>query len=210
MWSDLDDEEGRQPDRTLRDRLFDGSLSPLARLLDWLAWRYQVLFVVSAGNHHRIELSVPRGALSTLAPEELQNHVLHAVAADARHRRLLSPAEGVNALTVGAVYDDASTGDPPTRWVHPYVSANLPSPINAQGLGYRRAIKPDILAPGRRLVVQEYLGSTGGVGASKPVGADGWDWRSTPALNRATARRKVYAPMIGQNAVNEHTSQYWP
>ena len=145
----------------IRDRLFDGSLSPLARLLDWLAWRYQVLFVVSAGNHpHRIELSVPRGALSTLAPEELQNHVVRAVAVDARHRRLLSPAEGVNALTVGAAYDDASTGEPPPRWVHPYVSASLPSPINAQGMGYRRAIKPDVLAPGGRAVVQEYLGST--------------------------------------------------
>lgn len=126
-----------------------------------MAWRYRVLFVVSAGNHpHRIELSVPRGALSTLAPEELQCHVVCAVAADARHRRLLSPAEGVNALTVGAAHDDASTGAPPPSWVHPYVSTGLPSPINAQGMGYRRAIKPDILAPGGRVVVQEYLGST--------------------------------------------------
>jgi hypothetical protein len=144
----------------IRDRLFDGSLSPLARLLDWLAWRYQVLFAVSAGNHpHRIELSVPRGVFSTLPREELQNHVVRAVAADARHRRLLSPAEGVNVLTVGAACDDASTGVPPPQWVHPYVSARLPSPINAQGMGYRRAIKPDVLAPGGRVVVQEYLGS---------------------------------------------------
>ena len=30
---------------------FDRELSPLARLLDWLAWKYKVLFVVSAGNH---------------------------------------------------------------------------------------------------------------------------------------------------------------
>jgi hypothetical protein len=61
----------------IRDRLFDGSLSPLARLLDWLAWRYQVLFLVSAGNHsHRIELQVSRDALSSLAPAEVQNHVV--------------------------------------------------------------------------------------------------------------------------------------
>lgn len=35
------------------DRPFDQALSPLARLLDWLAWRYKVLFVISAGNHIR-------------------------------------------------------------------------------------------------------------------------------------------------------------
>ena len=35
----------------IRDRPFEQTLSPLARLLDWLAWRYSVLFVVSAGNH---------------------------------------------------------------------------------------------------------------------------------------------------------------
>jgi hypothetical protein len=144
----------------IRDRLFDGSLSPLARLLDWLAWRYRVLFVVSAGNHaHRIEMACPKDALSTLTPAELQNHIIRAVAADARHRRLLSPAEGVNALTVGALHDDASSGAPPSQCGHPYTDVGLPSPINAQGMGYRRAVKPDILAPGGRVVIQEYLGS---------------------------------------------------
>ena len=144
----------------IRDRLFDGSLSPLARLLDWLAWRYHVLFLVSAGNHaQRLELSVQRGDLATLGPEELQRHVLRAVAADVRRRRLLSPAEAANALTVGALQDDASTGGPPPQWIHPYVSRGLPSPINAQGMGYRRAVKPDVLAPGGRVSVQEYVGS---------------------------------------------------
>jgi hypothetical protein len=145
----------------IRDRLFDGSLSPLARLLDWLAWKYQVLFVVSAGNHsHRIELGVARGALSTLAPADLQNLLVRALASDARHRSLLSPAEGINVLTVGALQEDASTGVPPPYWIHPYADNGLPSPINAQGMGYRRAIKPEILAPGGRVLVQEQLSST--------------------------------------------------
>ncbi|MBN1608510.1 MAG: hypothetical protein JW940_17900 [Polyangiaceae bacterium] len=26
--------------------------SPLARLLDWLAWKHQLLFIVSAGNYN--------------------------------------------------------------------------------------------------------------------------------------------------------------
>ena len=143
------------------DRPFDGSMSPLARLLDWLAWHYQVLLVVSAGNHaHRIELPLARDELASIAPEELQTQIVHAVAEDARFRRLLSPAEAMNVLTVGATNEDASIGAPPPRWRHPFVDERLPSPINAQGMGYRRTIKPDLLAPGGRIVVQEYLGST--------------------------------------------------
>ncbi len=144
----------------IRDRLYDGTMSPLARLLDWLAWRYQVLFVVSAGNHpHRVDLVIPRGALAATNPKDIQAEVIRAVAADARNRRLLSPAEGMNVLTVGAAHADASNAVPPPQWVHPYVDLDLPSPINAQGMGYRRAIKPEILAPGGRVVVQEYIGS---------------------------------------------------
>jgi len=62
-------------------------------------------------SFQRIELSVPSGGLPGLAPVELQKHVVRAVTADARLRRLLSPAEAVNVLTVGAVHDDASMND---------------------------------------------------------------------------------------------------
>ena len=140
----------------IRDRPFEQTLSPLARLLDWLAWRYSVLFVVSAGNHAAgIELSVPVSELRSLPPNEVQKAVILAVAADARQRRLLSPAEAVNAITVAAVHEDASTGGPPPRWRDPYAAVGLPSPINAQGTGFRRAVKPDVLASGGRVVVQE-------------------------------------------------------
>ncbi len=37
-----------------RCRVFARNLSPCARLLDWLAWRYQVLFLISAGNQARM------------------------------------------------------------------------------------------------------------------------------------------------------------
>lgn len=145
----------------IRDRPFDQALSPLARLLDWLAWRYKVLFVVSAGNHpHRIELAVRSSDLQLTSVEEQRRHVLRSVASDARHRRLLSPAESVNALTVAAMHHDASTGTPPPGWRDPYLESELPSPINAQGMGYRRAIKPDVLASGGRVVVRELLGTT--------------------------------------------------
>ena len=145
----------------IRDRPFDTALSPLARLLDWLAWRYQVLFVVSAGNHsRRIELALTREGLPSVSQADLQGHLIRAVAADARHRRVFSPAEAANVLTVAAVHDDASAGAPPPRWVDPYPDEGLPSPINAQGMGYRRAIKPDVLAPGGRVAIQEHLATT--------------------------------------------------
>jgi Subtilase family len=196
----------------IRDRLFDSSLSPLARLLDWLAWRYQVLFVVSAGNHpQRIELPQVQGDIGAIAPAELQSQVIRAIASDARQRRLLSPAEGLNVLTVGALNDDASADDPPPRCVHPFVAPRLPSPINAQGMGYRRAIKPDLLAPGGRIVLQEYLGSAAGlalniyngtlppgqsVAAPGPSAGDtNWTW-CTRGTSNATALVSRGAAML--------------
>jgi hypothetical protein len=142
----------------IRDRLFENTMSPLARLLDWLSWKYQVLFVVSAGNHAQsILFDVPRTQVSALSPQELQSHVIRAVATDTRHRRLLSPAEAVNALTVGAIHSDASTGPAVPRAIQPFCDDGLPSIVNAQGMGYRRAIKPEILLPGGRTVLIESL-----------------------------------------------------
>ena len=141
----------------IRDRPFDQALSPLARLLDWLAWRYKVLFVVSAGNYAvGIELSSAYKPGQQL-PLDIQEQVIRSVAADTRNRRLLSPAEAVNALTVASVHEDASTGPPPPGWSDPYIATGLPSPINAQGMGYRRGIKPDVLAAGGRTVVRRGL-----------------------------------------------------
>ena len=139
------------------DRPFDQALSPLARLLDWLAWRYRVLFVVSAGNYAEgIEL-LPAYKQGQQLPLGIEEQVIRSVAADTRNRRLLSPAEAVNALTVAAIHEDASTGPPPPGWSDPYIATGLPSPINAQGMGYRRGIKPDVLAAGGRTVVRRAL-----------------------------------------------------
>jgi hypothetical protein len=140
------------------DRSFDGALSPLARLLDWLAWRYRVLFVVSAGNRqHDIELEVSTEGLAVVSPQNLQIQVLKAVARDARNRRLISPSEAINVLTVGALHGDASNDALPPNTIGPFVAQALPSPINAQGMGYRRAIKPDVLMPGGRIVLRPRL-----------------------------------------------------
>lgn len=140
--------------------LFDRTPSPLARLVDWLSWEYKVLFLISAGNHTgEIELDVPRGQLRHLAAREVERATLLALESDGINRRLLSPAEAINALTIGATHSDSSVLGPMANRINPYISADLPSPISAIGLGYRRAVKPDILLPGGRQLYTERLGN---------------------------------------------------
>ena len=134
-------------------------MSAWARLLDWLAWKYHVLFIVSAGNHpHDLELDVPRSDLRSLTAEERERAVVKAVAADTRNRRLLSPAETLNGLTIAATHADASSPSS-SRLIDPFVRTGLPSVISAQGPGYRRAIKPDVLVPGGRQLLDEKPGT---------------------------------------------------
>jgi hypothetical protein len=133
------------------DRPFSGTMSPLARLLDWLSWKYNTLFVVSAGNHlHPIETGKRWSELSAMPPADLASVLLQGVMADTRNRRALSPAEAMNALTVGALHADADTALPAANRLDPF-PAGYPSPLSAHGLGYRRSVKPDLLVAGGRL-----------------------------------------------------------
>ncbi len=142
---------------------FDINLSSLAKLIDYLAWQYNVLFVISAGNYSKnIELDVARNEFSQLTTDrkQLETEFLKSINKEARFNRLLSPSEAINGLTVGAVHEDSSTITNLIRRINPYISLGLPSPINAQGPGFRRAIKPDILLPGGKLTYSEKLGTT--------------------------------------------------
>lgn len=140
-------------------RPFVREMSPWARLLDWLAWKYNVLFLVSAGNHVReIELDIARNDLSTLTDQAREQAVIKSLATDTRNRRLLSPAETLNGLTIGAVHADASVPSP-SYLIDPFVRAGLPSVISAHGPGYRRAVKPDIFLSGGRQLLTEKLGA---------------------------------------------------
>lgn len=143
------------------DRHFHYDLSPWARLLDWLSWKYNLLFIVSAGNYREdIALDIPRDQLSSLSGQDLQAEILRAMASNMRQRRLLAPAEAVNVLTVGAVHSDKSgiTAEGPS--IDPYgADVPLPSPYNRMGLGFRNSIKPDILLSGGRQFYNEKLGN---------------------------------------------------
>ncbi len=136
-------------------RPFLREMSPWARLLDWLAYKYDILFVVSAGNQgEKLELDVSGVDFNSRAFEERQRLVISALAADTRNRRLLSPAETLNGLTVGALHADES-GPAPSHLIDP-VKRGLPSTYSAHGPGYRRAVKPDLfLAGGRQLLSED-------------------------------------------------------
>ena len=134
---------------------FIRSMSPLAKLLDWMASRYRVLFVVSAGNHTS-PITIA-GRENEPTPEA----IVASLASAQRHRRILSPAEGANLLSVGATSEDASgpwkASDP--REHELALPDGLPSPISGLGRGYRRSVKPDVLAPGGRVVFVAARGS---------------------------------------------------
>lgn len=131
-------------------RQFVQSMSPLARLLDWLSEKYGVLFVVSAGNHSgQISLDVSKERFDVLKRNELEEVTIKALYRDIRNRKLLSPAETINGLTVGAVHYDTANVCYLGDRMDPFES-ELPSPVSAFGSGYCRAIKPDIVYYGGR------------------------------------------------------------
>ena len=138
------------------------SVSPWARLLDWLSNRYNVLFLVSAGNQpNSLALNISSPALHLLPPEQLEMEVIQALAEDTRNRRIFSPAETLNGVTVGAIHNDDSHV-PQSHMINPFVHHGLPSTISGHGPGFRRSIKPDVLFPGGRQLLSESLGTTQG------------------------------------------------
>jgi hypothetical protein len=145
-------------------RPFAGLMSPLAKLLDFLSDRYNVLFLVSGGNV-KDALVVPGfdhwTAFEQASPEERKRAVLRALH-DAKHKRtILSPAESVNALTIGGQHHDGVTQRVGSvAAIDPFDDNMLPNITSGLGLGYRRTIKPEIYLPGGREFVR--MRSSGG------------------------------------------------
>lgn len=143
-------------------REFMRTMSPLARLLDWLAWRYQLLFVVPTGNIASagtgLVLNVPRADFENLTAEERAAAAFEAIESGNQYRRLLSPAESLNALTVGGVYADGSKfqAGPGRFEIFP---EPWPCPEGRCGPGFLRAIKPDLVAPSGRRLFSEKMGN---------------------------------------------------
>ena len=129
---------------------YDRIVSPFARIIDWLSWRYRVLFIISAGNQlTNLSLGIRDEELRVASAEGLAQQVFRSIATTAHVRRLLSPAESINAVTVGATHEDQS-GPIEAHRINPYAGEGFPSPLNAIGSGFRRSVKPDVLCEGGR------------------------------------------------------------
>jgi hypothetical protein len=131
---------------------FDRFISPWARLLDWLSFQHRVLFLVSAGNHADPISITDDVDIRDLT--ELEQEVLDSRRRNALSRRLLSPAESINALTVGAAHADGSDHLVDDDRLEAVSRDDLPSVINPIASGVRRSIKPDVLLPGGRQLLR--------------------------------------------------------
>lgn len=136
-----------------RNKPFSGRISGWARVVDYLAHRYGLLFVISAGNHLDALISNEFNtiAFEALDPAGKARSALRSSAAEIGRRRVLAPAESMNALTVGALHDD-NVGPQalPASTFDVWRDTGLCTVSSGLGPGYGNAVKPDILAPGGR------------------------------------------------------------
>jgi hypothetical protein len=137
-------------------RLLAHTLSPWARLLDWLSYEYRVLFCVSAGNYtDDIQMGLLHSGFSTLSDDQKVEATLKAMQQGLADRRVMSPAESMNALTVGALHADEFGPFPLHRRVDVMPGDALPSPAMRLGHGFRRSVKPEILLAGGRQLYKD-------------------------------------------------------
>lgn len=175
-------------------RIFAREMSPWARLLDWLAHRYSVLFIVSAGNDPTpLTLETPRHSLAGMTQMAREAMAFSALIRASADRRLMAPAESINSLTVGALHADAAPQVAiPNRF--DLFTRNGLSPLSRVGLGYRRAIKPDVLMPGGRVLHMEQFIGTPQVTVVEPT-----------ALGAKPGHRAAVPALPGAGGLNETT-----
>ena len=137
-----------------RNRPFTQPMSPWGRLLDHLANRFGILFLVSAGN---VLEPLPVRAFSGMTELEdataaqRERAIFEALAEQRSQRTLLSPAEALNVVTVGAWHEDGADTASHSGWTFaPYADEPGPNITSAMGLGHRKVIKPDIFMEGGR------------------------------------------------------------
>lgn len=123
---------------------YDGKhIRGIAYILDLLARKHDILFVVSVGNFRGCdEPPVPAESWREEYPEYLLGD----------HNRIIDPAPALNVLTVGSLaLHDATRGDlhRPEDIDHlAAAKANQPSPFTRHGPTVKGAIKPELVAYG--------------------------------------------------------------
>lgn len=132
-------------------KMFLNQLSSCAKLLDWLSYKHHVLFCISAGNINTdINIQKSMNELRSLSNEALLSHTVLKIHEDIRNRKILSPADSINSITLGSIHSDRSKVNNIGNRFDILPNQNLPSPISAHGLGYKNSIKPELYINGGR------------------------------------------------------------
>lgn len=125
-------------------------MSSLGRLLDWLAVKFNLLFIVSAGNHLRHPIVIPAALATADDIENIRTEALKAARQASRLRGILPPGDALNALTVGAIHTDAAGEIKSSDTVWDVLGAGMPALYGAVGPGVGRSVKPEIHHSGGR------------------------------------------------------------
>lgn len=140
------------------NRMFVNSFSPEARMVDYLSWKYNILFVICAGNYKEsiADENMTYGSFMNLGPEEKQSLVIKDRFNLQQHMRIQAPSEAVNALCIGAVNMDNSQLMIHDDRIFPVIDG-FPATYSRFGGGYMRAIKPDCVTMGGRETFKQLL-----------------------------------------------------
>lgn len=135
---------------------FQGQMSAWARLIDRLSYRLGILFVISAGNHPA-QFDVPGftkfSQFECSTEAQRAYGTMSALRKLVTERRLLSPSESVNGVTVGGANVDAvpqADRRPAYGSIDPFPNLTTSNPSSALGPGFAKSVKPDILMPGAK------------------------------------------------------------
>lgn len=131
-----------------RNRPFIHELSPEAKMIDWLSEKYNLLVIISSGNNSRnITLPMLYGKYAKLSNEEKLKEIYKNIWEDQSSMRILSPAESINGICVGASHFDYSN---PKKYfsLHDPIFSGYPSHYSCFGGGYKGSIKPDLIMSG--------------------------------------------------------------
>ncbi len=139
-----------------KSKMFFNNLSSCGKLLDWLSNKYKVLFCVSAGNIDAdIDLQKSLNEIKSLPNDTILRLTMEKIDFDKRNRKILSPADSINSITVGSIHADKSNATNIGNRIDILPNQDLPSPISAHGLGYKNSIKPELYISGGRQLFDE-------------------------------------------------------
>lgn len=137
-------------------RQFNKNISAWARLIDYFSYKYNLLFCISTGNYEEpISLNCTLEEWNRLSLEDKNKTVIESIKETEIHRKLLSPSESINAITVGSIHDDGSDFSGDISRLELVHSNLLPCTITRLGLGFRNSVKPDICVSGGRQLYEK-------------------------------------------------------